>query len=147
MVGGGVQFLTRSLSTAPFSRLFGFIPHIKDASQIKLLKARQHPSLLEFLPGENCIFLTRTSWYSLLKHPSGAFFLHCSEVFGYALPIFKVPFSYPTPHTWRNTICFSQKTALKLKNAFSCLSTSHALLEGADGTGEAVFLFLHFQQG
>ena len=140
IIGANVmeEFITRSLLLPHIASFLDhlFLCHpIKDASQVELLDARHNPFLTEFTPRENCVFLSKTNRCSLLKPPAGAFCSTVQRYLGMLCQFLTVLFSYPTPYTWRNTICFPQKTAVKLKNAFLCLFLSHPQLKGGDSRG------------
>lgn len=57
------EFITQSLLLPHIANFLDHLilcPPIKDASQIELLSARHNPSLTEFTPRENCVFLSKT---------------------------------------------------------------------------------------
>ena len=58
------------------------------------------------------------SWCSLLKHPSGVFFTHCSEVFRCALPIFNSPSLLPNSSHLKKHNLFLTKDCSQAEKCF-----------------------------
>lgn len=102
--------------------VFDFLDQRCQPNQTVQCKTQSFPRRLS-TKGKLCL----ANQNELLKYPPGIFFIHCPEVFKYALPIFNSPPSYPTLHTWRNTFCLLQKTPVKQKNvSFVCPWATHS---------------------
>lgn len=104
--------------------VFDFLDQRCQPNQTVQCKTQSFPRRLS-TKGKLCL----ANQNELLKYPPGIFFIHCPEVFKYALPIFNSPPLLPHPSHLKKHFLSPTKDSSQAEECFFRLSMSHPQLK------------------